>query len=481
MVGMRNWGGGGRGSRRLVLYSSIASQLAALVRNVVVARYLGPAEFGIAATIILTVAFLDSLSNAGANNFLVQAEDDPRGDLLAAANALSLSRGVATFLGLALVVAPLVHFTSVGISAFSILAISLASLLAGGTHRGIKAAQRQGNFAPESISQLVGDIGSLLVAIPLAITTQSHLAIVAALVARSALTLAASHILAPMPYRVSFNPTNLRRFWDFGWPLLINGPLIFFSAQADRVFVSAQLGPTALGIYSAILVLVISPSTAILKWLGTIYLPVISRAFHRENTLKGIDEVSRYTMAMLLMAWLMLCGFVCVGPFASALLYGPKYDLAYLTVAMIGLLQLIRFLRAWPSTLALSVAANGGILLATIVRLIAIPIGLAGLVVIGGLKGVIAGFVAGEIVALLVSLWIVNGNASRPATSGFAAAVLFMGLSIAMVGAVGYVQPSLLPAIAMFVVGILVGTPLLAFAVSPNHVAGLARKFIPFT
>ena len=462
--------------RRLVLYASIAGQVAALIRNVVVARYLGPTEFGIAAIIILTIAFLDSFSNAGTHNLLVQAKEDEDGELLGAANAISVWRGVMTTILLVAVVAPLTHFIDVGLSAGSICLVALASFIGGFTHRGMKSVQRGGNFAPESITQLVGDLGSLAVAIPVAIMTQSHISIIAGLIARSALVLVMSHLMVRVPYRLSWSRAHLRRFWDFGWPLLVNGPLLFFSAQADRIFVSAELGATALGVYSAVLVLVMSPSTAILRWLGTVNMPVLSRVFHDTGDLRVQGAVYKYSAMMFLLGWAMFCGFAYFGTTAISILYGSKYETAPVLVGLIGLLQIIRFLRAWPSTMALSVAGSGGILVSTIIRLMALPVAYLGLLYFGGLPGLIGGFVVGELFALLVSLYIVNRKANRGAGTGFAAVGAFVALACTVIWSVTWPSLTFAQACLAFGAFMAVGVPVLVFSTSPQQTMYLVRR-----
>ena len=47
------------------------------MRYVILARLLGPEQLGLAATLLLTAQFFESLSDTGANRFIVQ---DARGD-----------------------------------------------------------------------------------------------------------------------------------------------------------------------------------------------------------------------------------------------------------------------------------------------------------------------------------------------------------------------------------------------------------------
>src|SRR5689334_8515196 len=59
------------------LAASLVAQASALARYVVLARMVGPTELGLAATLILTAQFFESISDTGADRFIVQ---DATGD-----------------------------------------------------------------------------------------------------------------------------------------------------------------------------------------------------------------------------------------------------------------------------------------------------------------------------------------------------------------------------------------------------------------
>lgn len=455
------------GGRRFTLYASIASQLLSLVRNVVVARLLGPEEFGLAAAVILAMGFLESFSNAGPQNLLVQAKDKDVRPLLAAAHAVTLSRGITTTLLLLLTAIPLSSFLGLKLGWPAVGMLALGAFLSGFLHRGVRLVQRDGDFRPDSITQLSGDLAALAVAIPVAAITHSHIAIVAAMAAKSAASTAVSHLLAPQRYELAWARDYLRRFWDFGWPLLINGPLLFFSSQADRIFISRELGASALGLYSAVLVLVMSPSAAILRWLGTIYTPGLAKRFHEVGDLKDVGIVFNYSALMLSFAAIMFLGFATLGDYIVQVLYGSRYETPAFLIALIGCLQIFRFLRAWPSTLALSAAASGSILVATAVRLLALPLGYVGMLVLGGLPGLLAGFILGEAAALLVNLAIINLASRRSPFSGFGAVGVFSCIALVTVLVLRIEAPGPLTLLGMLGVGALGACVLLPVSLSP--------------
>ena len=469
MIGAKASGKRKPGGRRLALYTSVASQILSLVRNVVVARLLGPEEFGLAAAVLLAIGFLESFSNAGPQNLLIQAKDKDVRPLLAAAHAVTLSRGLVTSLLLLLTAIPLSSFLGLQFGWATVGLLAVSALLSGFLHRGARLVQRDGDFRPDSITQLSGDIAALFVAIITAFVSHSHIAIVAGLAAKGATCTIVSHLLAPQRYEISWSRKYIERFWVFGWPLLINGPLLFFSSQADRVFISRELGATALGLYSAVIVLVMSPSNAILRWLGTVYMPSLSRSFHQNGNLRDVGVVFNYSALMLVSASIMFIGFATLGDFVVQLLYGSRYETPAFLIALIGCLQIFRFLRAWPSTLALSAAASAGILVSTIVRLLSLPMGYIGMLVIGGLPGLLTGFIAGEAIALLVNFVIINQASGRTPFSGFGPVAVFSCIASGVILFVAAASPSLFVSIGLFGFGAIVACSLTLVSISPTE------------
>lgn len=55
--------------------TQMAGQLCSLCRNIIVARIVSPADFGIAAIFLMIVSFLEMISNFSFDRLLVQAED----------------------------------------------------------------------------------------------------------------------------------------------------------------------------------------------------------------------------------------------------------------------------------------------------------------------------------------------------------------------------------------------------------------------
>ena len=80
-----------RGTKAFLAASGVA-QLCALARYTVLARLLGPEQLGLAAILILTAQFFESVTDSGSDRFLVQDRGGNDPALLRLTHPVSLAR-----------------------------------------------------------------------------------------------------------------------------------------------------------------------------------------------------------------------------------------------------------------------------------------------------------------------------------------------------------------------------------------------------
>ena len=141
----------------------------------------------------------------------------------------------------------------------------------------------------------------------------------------------------------------------------------------------------------------------------------------------------------------MAVGFAAVGPVLIPLLFGEEFRSAALTVAMVGALQVIRFVRLWPTTLSLSIGRSGIVLTSNLIRLISLPIVLLGLQVVGGLLGVAIFFALGEFLALAISIYLANRASGRSMKRDMLRLAILIAIFAALaLASIGYEDADLL-------------------------------------
>lgn len=391
-----------RRGARLYLAANATSQGIALIRYVLLARLLGPHELGLAATLILTAAFFEAISDTGGDRFLIQNRDGDSAAMQGLVHVVMGVRGVCIAAGLILFSGLVADLYNEPALQWSLVAMGLAPLIGGLVHLDMKRVQRTDDFRSEAKVLIVAEVVGLIATATAAWMVRDHTAVVYGLVARSVVMVATSHVVAQRSYHWAFSRPEARIFGTFAAPLALNGLLVFLGTQGDRMIVGGGLGAAALGQYSAIALLIYYPAAMVGRFLSGIHLPMISR--EQEGDAGSVDQRGQYASRVLVLSSMMLVGFAIVGPLVVPWIYGPLFMQPVHVFALLGVLQSVRFLRLWPSNLAISVGRSGILLQNNIVRLMVLPIAFVAASHYGRLEPILAAFILGEFLALGVAL-----------------------------------------------------------------------------
>lgn len=382
--------------------ANLVSQASALARYVILARLLGEHELGLAAMLILTAQFFESVSDTGSDRFIVQDADGDTSTMQGVVQMVLAARGVLIAVALALSAGILAAlYNQPGLLA-PLIAIGLAPLIGGFVHLDLRRAQRTQDFRPESLAILVSETLSLVATSVAAYITRDHTAVIYGLVLRSVALVAISHVTAKRPYRWAYGEHEARRFSLFALPLFLNGLLLFLGGQGDRLVVGSGLGAAALGQYSAVLLLAYYPSTMLARFLTGIHLPQVSASRQSGEAL----EAARWRLGSrtTVLSVGIVVGFAVAAPIFVPLLYGASFAQHLQVIALMGVLQALRFIRFWPTTIAIGAGRSLIVMLNNVARMVGLPLAVAAHLQFHTLEGVIGGFIVGELVALVVAL-----------------------------------------------------------------------------
>lgn len=393
------------------------AQVCSLARYTIMARLLGPEQLGLAALLILTSSFFESISDSGSDRFLIQ---DPDGDKPAVQKLVQLvfvGRGLFIALGLLIAAYPMASVYNQPAITSGLMILAAAPLIGGWMHLDYRRAQRAHDFRPEALGIAVSEIVSTIAIIIAAYFTRDFTAILYGLIARPLVQVIISHLTAKRRYEIGYSKEYAGRLAMFAGPLFVNGLLLFIGSQGDRVLIGHQLGVSELGHYTAVLLLVSSPAAMVSRVLGATNLPIISAARGVPASLRRAAD--RLAGRAVLLGLGIAAGFALVAPFAVELFYGPAFRLPVTVIALIGMLQAARFIRLWPSNVAIGVGASRIVMINNIARLVALPAAVVGFMTLGGLPGVLVGFIFGEFTALVVALALLNREVGFPAWDGW--------------------------------------------------------------
>lgn len=418
---------------RAYFAANMVSQAAALIRYVLLARLLGPEQLGIAALLILTAQFFESISDTGSDRFLVQDDDGDDPKMQGLVQLVLAARGVLIALALALSAGLFARLYNMPDLTLALIALGVAPLIGGFIHLDLRRAQRTSDFRPESIAMIVSEAASLIATAVAAWMTRDHTAVIYGLAVRAACLVIVSHVVAKRPYRWSLTRDYATKFSAFALPLAANGVLLFFGSQGDRVVIGSTLGAEALGHYSAVLLLAYYPASMIGRYLSGLHLPQIARSRTSTEDL----QVSRWRLAsqFLLLAAAMVAGFAFAAPIVTPLLYGASFQQPWHIFALLGLLQAARFLRLWPTALAVGTGRSAIVMQNNIARMSALPLAFATAQVWASLEAIMLGFIFGELLALFVALALLARHRTVDMLEECGRVALFMGLAASLVAA----------------------------------------------
>jgi O-antigen/teichoic acid export membrane protein len=394
-------------SALLILSGNLTNAVITLIRSLVIARMISVEDFGIASTFMLAMSIVEMASALGLQQQMVQAKNGNDPHLQAALQGFQALRGVTNGLILFLLAGPIANFFGMPEVTWAYQVIALMPVLRGFLHFDTQRMSRKMNYLPSLMVSVMPPLGSLLLLWPLSMLFVDYRLTVFALLAQGTILLVTSHVMATRPYRLALDRRVMAGSMRFGWPLLLNGVLMFAIFNVERMIVGRELGMAQLGLFSMAFSLALTPTLVMAKSGMNFFLPQLSALTDDRPAFR--DMAMTTFQAHALFGSLMVVGIALLGgPFLHVAL-GAKYNAAIPLLTWLAIMQGVRVAKGGSSTVALASAHTGNAMVANLMRVALLP--LAWWVVVNGgdLMMVIwlgiAGEVAGFVVALVLALW----------------------------------------------------------------------------
>ena len=226
----------------------VALKGTSLIKFVIIAKFLSPAEFGLFGIALLTIGFFQAITETGISAYLVQTQETEE-DYVSSAWVVSVARGLLLFILTVLVAYPVSLFFNSRASFVVILAAGLIPLISGLENPSVAKFQRYLDFHKDFFFRSLISAFDLLFSATLIIVYKSSLALVVALIFSTLFETFLSFIfIKPRPKPI-YEIEKIRKLFHFGkWLTLISG-LNYFVEQMDSIVVGKILGVESLGIY----------------------------------------------------------------------------------------------------------------------------------------------------------------------------------------------------------------------------------------
>ena len=275
------------------------------LRGVILARVLGPHEYGLALILISITAALDVFADAGIDRFIVQNRFGRRRDVMGTSHGFRVAGSGLVGLAIVAVSYPL---SRVFHAPELVIAIALTGgvvTLRGFVNLSYKLQQRDRKFGAETRILMAASGVDLAVTTIVALKTGSFWAVLAGAYANATVHVILSHLLAEHSYSFIMRRRLIRLVGRFSLPIYINAIMLVAAVQGDRMVVAASYSKSDLAFYAAACAigqgLVGLASTVTMNTL----LPVLAArgaelaARRRQNTRLGVLFVGGSTIFLL--------------------------------------------------------------------------------------------------------------------------------------------------------------------------------------
>ena len=305
-----------------------------MVRLLVLAILLAPADFGLIAIALSATGFLLNLTNFGLIPAAVQTKDmdETRYD---AVWTFDMSRAVVVSV-LTILFAPLIAQIFAEPRAVPIIqALALRPLIESLMSIKVAALNRNLTFRPLAFLKIIEAIFNALISIMLA-KFFGVWAMVFGMIGGAVSMMIASYILAPYRPRLNYDLNAVKPLLKFGGWLLITGVVAMAGNFGLRIIISRQLGAEGLGLYFLAAQLAFVPSEIASEVVGTVAFPLFARLqLNLQQAARAFQAILTGLMALLYPVCAMI---IVLSPVLVQDILGAKWNG---TVPLIQILALV--------------------------------------------------------------------------------------------------------------------------------------------
>ncbi len=314
----------------------------AFLRNIIVARYLGVEDFGVAATFAIVLGGIEALTTIGLIQFLLRAPDGDAAKLQSELQGLQIFRGLLSAIVILLAAPSISVFFNLGQYSHYFSWLATIPLLISLQHMDMYRAQRQGDFSQLAKVNLISGLAGFLALIATLSITKDVTAVLGAIIVQPTIACLGSHLSATRCYRASFDRSTLNRVLKFGFPILLNGLLLFAVLHGEKVAIAKWGSLEMVGLFTLGLTLSVVPAGVVDRAIQAKFLPELASA--NEFSDRFQQRTVRLAKNCLLLALGLLLTLTLLAPFVGLFFGDDFWPLADL-LPLFGYIAGLRILR----------------------------------------------------------------------------------------------------------------------------------------
>lgn len=375
------------------------SAFASFLRNIIIARFISVEDFGIAALFALAMSAIEMASNLAIDKVIIQNSGGDEVSFQSSGHSFLLIRGLISSFILFFIAPFLANMFNIPQATWAFQILAVVPAIKGFLHLDAARFQRKMNFYPIAWIETLPQFLILILSWPLVVWLETYEVVIWLIIIQTVTHVVLSHVFAVRKYQLGWDVDCLKTIYKFGWPLLVNGILMFAILQGDKAIVGAAYSMETLGWYSAAFILTLAPAMIINKVIYSLMLPWVSNVKQEPALLKKRSMLIINTCIMI--GLLLSIFFSLLGELLLISLFGINYSLGGEIVALLGFMQFIRIAKAGPMIIAMGLGDTKNPMISNSIRGIAFILAMVFAwaefqiiyIVIIGIVGEIASFV----------------------------------------------------------------------------------------
>ena len=323
-----------------VALTNIFDRVLQLGMVLLVARLIGPGSYGVMALALVVMSGLTQLSRLGIDHALIQREEANVDAYLDTAWVMQNARG--------LLVAAILFVSAPAAAGFFnepqltpvLRVLALSPLLSGLQNPGLMYLKKDLRFDKQFVYMLSGTVFYVIVAVSVALVTQSVWALVFGLVASDFVRLIVSYLIHDYRPWPRFDLDYARELFGYGKWIFASGVVLFLINEGDDAFVGWYLGTAVVGLYQLGYRVSNAPATEVTQTISSVVFPTYSKMQTDDRQLR--DGFFKTVQLTTFVSFPVAVGIAAVAPiFVEVFLteeWGPMVPLIQLLAAW-GLLR----------------------------------------------------------------------------------------------------------------------------------------------
>lgn len=378
-------------------------RLVGIANVAILARILGPSDFGLVAMATLVVGLVETWLSFGVDSALIQNAEADRHDFDTAWTIRILQGAAIALLVVAASPIAQAYFKEPRLGPL-LWVLALGVLISGTANIGIVMYRKELKFQTEFWILATSKLLSFAVSVTAAFLLRNYWALAIGIVGGYTIGCVVSYVAHP--FRPRFSLSRWRKLWSFSQWVVVMNIVGYAETKADEVLVGGYTSAAQMGLYSVASDVGQMPSAELSAPLNRVLFPTFSRLQSEPGRLAAAYSNALATVAVVTVP--AGVGLAMVAPEAVRVLLGAKWTAAAPLLAILALWGTLRSLSSSGGYLLMSIGSPKLVAFTTFMTVVTFASGAALALWTGhGAIGIAIAKVAAACVSLAITVTLV--------------------------------------------------------------------------